>query len=69
MFTVTEMIDSYAERKLSVGPDLWEEIEEDDMEMSRLVVESLVSEELNERMRVRYNTIRTILISRVGSCL
>jgi hypothetical protein len=45
VFTATNMIESYAEHKLPVGPDIWEEIEEDDMDMSLLVVESFVSEE------------------------
>jgi hypothetical protein len=55
MFTVTEIIDSYDERKLSRGTDAWEEIEEDDMDISRLVVESIVSGEMRERMQVRYD--------------
>jgi hypothetical protein len=55
MFKITEMIDSYNKCKLLVGPLLWKEIEEDDMEMSRLVVESLVSEGLKDRMHIHYD--------------
>jgi hypothetical protein len=33
----------------------YEEIERDDFELSRLVVESLLSEEIRDKMRVRYD--------------
>jgi hypothetical protein len=57
MFTVTEAIDSYDKR---VHPNItgnysYEEIERGDFEFSLLVVESLLSEEIQDKMRVRYD--------------
>jgi hypothetical protein len=56
MFTVAETIDSYDKR---VHPTItvnysYEEIERVDFELSRLVVESLLYEEIRDKMRVRY---------------
>jgi hypothetical protein len=57
MFTVAETIDSYEKR---VHPTVaekysYKEIERDDSELSRLVVESLLSEEIQDKMRVIYD--------------
>jgi hypothetical protein len=36
-------------------PDVFEDIEVDDMEMSRLVVESLLTDDIREKMRIRFD--------------
>jgi hypothetical protein len=57
MFTVAEAIDSYEKRvhPTVTGKYSYEEIERDDFELSWLVVESLLSEEIRDKMRVRYD--------------
>jgi hypothetical protein len=57
MYTVAEAIDSYEKRvhPTITGDYSYEEIERDDFELSRLVVESLLSEEIRDKMRVRYD--------------
>jgi hypothetical protein len=57
MFMVAEAIDSYKKRvnPTVTGKYSYEEIECDDFELSRLVVESLLSEEIRDKMRVRYD--------------
>jgi hypothetical protein len=54
MFTVAEAIDSYDKRAHPTikGGYSYEEIERDDFELSRLVVEFLLSEEIRDKMRV-----------------
>jgi hypothetical protein len=56
MFTVAEAIDTYDKRVYTTitGNYIYEKIERDDFELSRLVVEYLLSEEIREKMRVRY---------------
>jgi hypothetical protein len=57
MFTVEEAIDSYEKRvrPTVTGKYSYEEIERDDFELSRLVVKSLLSEDIRDKMRVRYD--------------
>jgi hypothetical protein len=57
MFTVAEAIDAYEKRvhPKVTGNYSYEEIERDDFELSWLVVESLLSEEIGDKMRVRYD--------------
>jgi hypothetical protein len=57
MFTVAEAVDSYDKcvHPTIMGDYSYEEIERDDFELSRLVVESLHSEEIRDKMRVRYD--------------
>jgi hypothetical protein len=56
MFTVDEGIHSYGDYTIETeGPEVFEPLEMDDMEMSRLVVESLLTEKLRERMRIRFD--------------
>jgi hypothetical protein len=57
MFTVAEAIDSYKKRvhPTITGDNSYKEIERDDFELSRLVVKSLLSEEIRDKMRVRYD--------------
>jgi hypothetical protein len=57
MFTVAEAIDSYEKRvhPTVTGKYSYEEIERDDFELSRLVVEHLLSEEIGDKMRVKYD--------------
>jgi hypothetical protein len=56
MLTVAEAIDSYEKRvhPTVTGKYTYEEIEHDDFELSRLVVESLLYEEIRDKMRVKY---------------
>jgi hypothetical protein len=57
MFTVTESIDSYdkcAHLTIRVNHS-YEEIERDNFELPRLVFESLLSEEIRDKMRVHYD--------------
>jgi hypothetical protein len=57
IFKVTEAIDSYERRvhPTITGDYSYEEIERDDLELSQLVVESLLSEEIRDKMKVRYD--------------
>jgi hypothetical protein len=57
MFTVAEAIDSYKKRvhPTITGDYSYEEIERNEFELSRLVVEPLLSEEIRDKMRVRYD--------------
>jgi hypothetical protein len=57
MFTVAEDIDSYEKlvHPTVTGKFSYEEIERDAFELSWLVVESLLSEEIRDKMRVRYD--------------
>jgi hypothetical protein len=56
MFSVEDGIDSYEIRIAdTTHPSVFEPLELDDMEMSRLVVESLLTEELRERMRIWFD--------------
>jgi hypothetical protein len=57
MFTVAEAIDSYEKRvnPTVTGKYSYEEIERGDFELSWLVVESLFSEEIQDKIRVRYD--------------
>jgi hypothetical protein len=57
MFTVAEDINSYEKcvHPTVTGNYSYEEIERDDFELSRLVVKSLLSEEIQDKMRVRYD--------------
>jgi hypothetical protein len=57
MFTLAEAIDSYEKRvhHTVTGKYSYEEIKRDDFELSRLVVESLLSEEIRDNMIVRYD--------------
>jgi hypothetical protein len=57
MFTVSEAIDSYEKRvhPTVTGKYSYEEIERDDFEFSRLVVESFLSEDIRDKMRVIYD--------------
>jgi hypothetical protein len=56
MFSVEDGIESYEIRIAdTTQPPVFEPLELDDMEMSRLVVESLSTEELRERIRIRFD--------------
>jgi hypothetical protein len=55
-FSVEDGIDSYEIRIAhTTHPSVSEPLKLDDMEMSRLVVESLLTEELREIMRIRFD--------------
>jgi hypothetical protein len=55
MFMVADAIDSYEKcvHPTVTGKYSYEEIECDDFELSRLIVESLLSEKIRDKMRVR----------------
>jgi hypothetical protein len=57
MFKVTEAINSYEKHvhPAVTGRYSYEEIERDDFELSHLVVKSLFSEEIRDKMRLRYD--------------
>jgi hypothetical protein len=57
MFTVAEAIYSFEKHvhPTITGDHSYEEIERDDFELSQLVVEFLLSEEIRDKMRVRYD--------------
>jgi hypothetical protein len=57
LFTVEDVLQSYEARTLTGGttPDLSEDIEVDDMEISCLVVESLLTDDIREKMRIRFD--------------
>jgi hypothetical protein len=57
LFTVEDVLQSYEARTLTGGTtaDVFEDIEFDDMEMSRLVVESLLTDDIREKMRIRFD--------------
>jgi hypothetical protein len=56
-FTVEDALQSYEDRTLTGGTtaDVFEYIEIDDMEMSTLVVESLLTDGIHEKMRIRFD--------------
>jgi hypothetical protein len=57
LFTVEDVLQSYEARTLTGGTtyEVFEEIEINDMEMYRLVVESLLTEDIREKMRIQFD--------------
>jgi hypothetical protein len=62
MFLVDDVITSYEERKtwafrqtLLHTDDMFEDLEMDDMDLSRLVVEYLLTDEMREKIRIRFD--------------
>jgi hypothetical protein len=57
MFTVTEVLASITSRETAIATDesKYDECEEDDFGLSRLLVESKLGEPLREKIRVRYD--------------
>jgi hypothetical protein len=55
MFTVTEVLASIASLETATDDSKYDEYEEDDFGLSRLLVESKLGEPLREKIRVRYD--------------
>jgi hypothetical protein len=55
MFTVTEVLASITSRETATDDSKYDEYEEDDIGLSRLLVESKLGEPLREKIRVRYD--------------
>jgi hypothetical protein len=57
LFTVEDVLQSYEDQTLTEGTThgVFEAIEIDGMKMSRLVVESLLTDDIHEKMQIRFD--------------